>query len=171
MKSIKTITLIIIAFISGYGLKSMIAATQMPVGRVTSIGGIFFKSKNPKELRTWYHEKLGITVNEYGAVFEWRKSNTKKMKGFTQWSPFKSSTHYFQPSEKDFMINYRVDNLDILLQRLESQNVIILDSISIYDYGKFVHIMDIDSNKIELWEPNDIAYEDLGKSMQYRTNK
>ncbi|MBX7163662.1 MAG: VOC family protein [Saprospiraceae bacterium] len=144
---------------------------QSSEGRVTGIGGIFFKCKNPKELRAWYEENLGIKVNQYGAVFEWRQGLDSSQKGFTQWSPFNEKTKYFDPSTKEFMINFRVDNLDKLLHKLNQNHISILDTIEAFDYGKFLHIMDLEGNKIELWEPNDIAYEKLGESLKCETNK
>jgi predicted enzyme related to lactoylglutathione lyase len=139
--------------------------------RVTGIGGIFFKCKNPQKMRAWYSTHLGLNTNEYGAVFEWYQGADSTEKGFSQWSPFKESTNYFQPSEKDFMINYRVENLEYLIAELKKEGVNVLDEIETFDYGKFVHIMDIEGNKIELWQPNDVAYENLGKSMGAKTTK
>ncbi|MEO6347530.1 MAG: VOC family protein [Aquaticitalea sp.] len=139
--------------------------------RVTSIGGIFFKCKDTKQMREWYQTHLGLNTNEYGAVFEWRQANDSTQKGFTQWSPFKESTKYFEPSKKDFMVTYRVADLTALVEELKKEGVNITDSIETALYGKFVHIMDIEGNKIELWEPNDIEYEKLGVQMGYMTNK
>ena len=139
--------------------------------RVTSIGGIFFKCKDPKQMREWYMTHLGLNTNQYGTVFEWRQANDSTKKGFTQWSPFKESTKYFEPSTKDFMINYRVENLIVLVDELKKEGVTIADTIETASYGKFVHIMDIEGNKIELWEPNDIEYEKLGVQMGSKTTK
>ena len=139
--------------------------------RVTSIGGIFFKCQNPKQIREWYKTHLGLNTNQYGAVFEWRQADDSTKKGFTQWSPFKESTKYFEPSKKDFMINYRVADLVTLVGELKKEGVIIVDTIESYDYGKFVHILDTEGNKLELWEPNDIAYENLGVQMGSKTTK
>ena len=86
------------------------------------------------------------------------KVQTQQKKGFTQWSPFAETTKYFEPSTKDFMINYRVENLEALVKELKKEGVIIADTIESYNYGKFVHIIDIEGNKVELWEPNDIEY-------------
>jgi predicted enzyme related to lactoylglutathione lyase len=104
-------------------------------------------------------------------VFEWRQGTDTMQKGFTQWSPFAEKTNYFAPSNKDFMINYRVADLSELVTQLKKDGVIITDTIETYDYGKFVHIMDIEGNKIELWEPNDIAYEKLGQQLGCQTTK
>ena len=139
--------------------------------RVTSIGGIFFKCKDPKQMREWYKTHLGLITNQYGAVFEWRQGADSAKKGFTQWSPFKETTKYFEPSTKDFMINYRVENLVALVGELKKEGVTIADTIESASYGKFVHIMDIEGNKIELWEPNDIEYEKLGVQMGSKTTK
>ena len=139
--------------------------------RVTSIGGIFFKCKDPKQMREWYKTHLGLITNQYGAVFEWRQGADSAKKGFTQWSPFKETTKYFEPSTKDFMINYRVENLVALVDELKKEGVTIADTIASASYGKFVHIMDIEGNKIELWEPNDIEYEKLGVQMGSKTTK
>ena len=129
--------------------------------RATGIGGVFFKSKNPEKIRAWYKQHLGLVVNEYGSVFEFRESESQQ-KAYLQWSPFKDSTDYFQPSEKDFMINYRVANLEALKTALEAEGVEICDEIETYDYGKFLHIMDGEGNKIELWEPVDKVYGEMG---------
>ncbi|HSB93760.1 MAG TPA: VOC family protein [Flavitalea sp.] len=139
--------------------------------KVTGIGGIFFKCKDPKKVREWYQQHLGLNTNQYGAVFEWRQGADTAKKGFTQWSPFGEKTKYFEPSAKEFMINYRVDNLNALLQQLRTEGVTITDTIETFDYGKFVHIMDIEGNKIELWEPNDAVYEKLGEQLGTKTTK
>ncbi|MEP0822541.1 MAG: VOC family protein [Ignavibacterium sp.] len=139
--------------------------------RVTGIGGIFFKCKDPGKVREWYQKHLGLHTNQYGAVFEWRQGEDPTQKGFTQWSPFKESTKYFEPSPKDFMINYRVADLEKLVEELKKEGVTVVDTIETYDYGKFVHILDVEGNKIELWEPNDVVYEQLGIQMGTPTTK
>lgn len=139
--------------------------------RVTGIGGIFFKCKDPGKMRDWYKAHLGINTNQYGAVFEWYQGADSTKKGFTQWSPFKETTKYFDPSAKDFMINYRVENLADLVDELKKEGVTIVDTIQTFDYGKFVHILDVEGNKLELWEPNDIEYEKLGKQLGAKTTK
>ena len=123
--------------------------------RVTGIGGIFFGSTNPEELRTWYGKNLGLAIDDFGSPFEFRNANRPEEANYLRWSPFEAETEYFAPSEKGFMINYRVQNIEGLLRKLQSNNVKILDTIQSFDYGKFVHIMDSDGNKIELWEPID----------------
>ncbi|MBC6365906.1 VOC family protein [Algoriphagus sp. AK58] len=129
--------------------------------RVTGIGGIFFKVKNPDQTKAWYHKHLGLEVDRYGTAFEWRSSENPSQKSFSQWSPMKEDTTYFQPSKKDFMINYRVENLELLVEELKREGVVILDDIQTFDYGKFVHILDPDGHSIELWEPNDKVYDQI----------
>ena len=122
-------------------------------------------------MREWYKIHLGFNTNQYGTVFEWRQADDSTKKGFTQWSPFKETTKYFEPSTKDFMINYRVENLEQLVLELKKESITIVDTIETYDYGKFVHILDVEGNKIELWEPNDLAYEQMGIQMGSKTTK
>jgi len=175
MKQKIIITLAMIAtFGLGFSFKSMM--TTMSDGkpsmkRATGIGGIFFKCKEPAKMREWYKTHLGLNTNEYGAVFEWRQGADTTQKGFTQWSPFSEKTKYFQPSTKDFMINYRVENLLALVDQLKKEGVTITDTIEAVEYGKFVHIMDIEGNKLELWEPNDLEYERMGEKMGMLTTK
>lgn len=129
-------------------------------GKVTGVGGIFFKSKDPKKTKQWYSENLGMITDQYGTLFEFRLSDKPEVKGFLQWSPFNDSTKYFEPSQKEFMINYRVENIEALVDELKSNGVTVLDSIETFDYGKFVHILDPENNKIELWEPVDEVFEE-----------
>ena len=127
--------------------------------RVTGIGGIFFKSNDPQKTMEWYEKHLGLKTDKYGTSFEWRQTDDATKKGFTVWGPFKKDTNYMDPSNKDFMINYRVENIEELVKTLKSEGVNVVDEIETYEYGKFVHIMDPDNNKIELWEPNDDEYD------------
>jgi phosphoglycerate dehydrogenase-like enzyme/predicted enzyme related to lactoylglutathione lyase len=124
--------------------------------RVTGIGGVFFKSKNPKELIAWYGKHLGLKTDAYGSTFWWKDGNGNACS--TQWSPFAESTDYFNPSEKPFMQNFRVGNLESLLERLQQEGVAIVGEMQGFDYGKFGWILDPEGNKIELWEPNDSAF-------------
>ena len=123
--------------------------------KVTGIGGIFFKCNDPNKMREWYKTHLGFDTNDYGATFEWKDKSDPSLNGSTQWSPFAETTKYFEPSTKDFMINYRVENLEALVEELKAEGVTIVDKIESYDYGKFVHIIDVEGNKVELWEPAD----------------
>jgi predicted enzyme related to lactoylglutathione lyase len=122
--------------------------------KVTGIGGIFFFSDNPQETKEWYAKNLGFEMNAWGSSsFESRDINRPDEINPLQWSLFKKGDDYFSPSKKDFMINYRVQNIEGLVNKLKENGVTILDSIATYDFGKFVHIMDAEGNKIELWEP------------------
>lgn len=122
-------------------------------------------------MKEWYQKHLGLNTNQYGAVFEWHQGADSTKKGFTNWSPFKETTKYFEPSTQDFMINYRVADLEALVEELKKGDVTVLGPVETYDYGKFVHILDAEGNKVELWEPNDVAYEKLGKEMGAETTK
>jgi len=128
--------------------------------KVTGIGGIFFKCKDPDKMKEWYGKNLGLVTNEYGSLFEFRQTDEPNQKCYLQWSPFPEATRYFEPSTKEFMINYRVENLDTLVQELRQNGVTVLDSIETYEYGRFVHIMDPEGNKIELWQPVDSVFTD-----------
>ncbi len=123
--------------------------------KVTGIGGIFFKCKDVKAINEWYKTHLGFDTTPYGTTFEWKQSDDDTNKGLTQWSPFAENTKYFEPSTKDFMINYRVSNLEALVEQLKTEGVTILDTIEDSEYGKFIHISDIEGNKIQLWEPKE----------------
>ena len=124
--------------------------------KVTGIGGVFFFSDNPKETREWYAKNLGLEMNEWGGVsFESRNLNRPDEINSLQWSLFKKDSDYFAPSKKEFMINYRVQNIEALVEKLKENGVTIVDKIEKFDFGKFIHIMDAEGNKIELWEPVD----------------
>jgi predicted enzyme related to lactoylglutathione lyase len=133
--------------------KSAAPVSDTPM--VTGIGGIFFSSDNLKETKEWYTTNLGIKINDWGSSgFESRNLNNPEEIQSLQWKPFRKGDEYFSPSKKDFMINYRVQNIEGLLEKLKKNGVTILDEIAKYDFGKFVHIMDAEGNKIELWEPS-----------------
>ncbi|MBD2724608.1 VOC family protein [Hymenobacter armeniacus] len=125
-----------------------------PAPKVTGIGGIFFFSDNPAATRDWYARHLGLEVNDYGATFESRSAERPDEVQQLQWSPFQRGSDYFAPSTREFMINYRVQNLEGLVQQLRANGVTVLDDIATYDYGKFVHVLDADGHKLELWEPS-----------------
>ena len=162
MKKTTLITLAIAtSFCFGFATKTIIANQtndQPKMKKVTGIGGIFFKCKDPNKMREWYKTHLGLNTNKYGTNFVWWQGADSTKKGYTQWSPFTEKTKYFDPSTKDFMINYRVENLDALVSQLKTEGVTIADTIQTVSYGKFVHIIDMEGGKIELWEPNDIEY-------------
>jgi len=126
------------------------------VKRVTGIGGIFFRAENPAILKQWYIDHLGIPVDDDGYVcFYFNKKDEPADKAFAVWEPFDENTDYFDPSDKQFMINFRVDNLMALLEKLREEGVDVDDNVEEQDYGKFGWIMDPEGNKIELWEPAD----------------
>lgn len=124
--------------------------------RVTAIGGVFFKSKNPKELTSWYEKHLGIKTDAYGSTFWWKDNEGNACS--TQWSPFSNDTTYFAPSDKSYMQNFRVHDLENLLQSLAAEGVTIVGEMETYSYGKFGWILDPENNKIELWEPIEKAF-------------
>lgn len=124
--------------------------------RVTGIGGLFFKSDDPGKTKDWYKKHLGFNTDNWGCTFWWKDNEGNKAS--TQWSPFPKDTNYFAPSKKEFMFNYRVENLVELLKVLEEEGVTIVGKMEEYDYGKFGWILDGDGNKIELWEPKDDAF-------------
>jgi len=124
--------------------------------RVTGIGGIFFKSKDPKASKDWYKKYLDFNTDDYGCTFWWKDKEGNDAS--TQWSPFKDDTNYFEPSTKDFMFNYRVADLETLIKTLRDEGVTIVGDMQTYEYGKFAWILDNENNKIELWEPIDTAF-------------
>jgi predicted enzyme related to lactoylglutathione lyase len=123
------------------------------MARVTGIGGVFFRSHDPKKLAAWYAEHLGIKINDYGgASFEWT-DEVPATTGVTAWSIFPADTKYFGPGTQASMINYRVDDLDGLLKQLAAANVTIDPKREDYAYGRFAWITDPDGNRLELWQP------------------
>jgi len=121
--------------------------------RVTGIGGVFFKAKDPKALGEWYRTHLGLQVEEWGGVaFRWADDG-RSAQGTTIWSPFKEDTTYFAPSAASFMVNYRVDDLHALLAKLREEGCAVNDKVEESEYGKFGWVMDPEGNKLELWQP------------------
>ena len=141
--------------------KSAGQSSELPP-KVTGIGGIFFFSNDPDKTKRWYAENLGLEVNEWGSSFEFRNANRPEEINYFQWSPFEKGNKYFEPSNKEFMINYRFQNIEGLVKKLVENGVTVLEDKDTYDYGKFVHIMDADGNKIELWEPIDHVFTSMG---------
>jgi predicted enzyme related to lactoylglutathione lyase len=128
--------------------------TDTTTPKVTGIGGIFFTSDNLPATKEWYTKNLGIEINDWGSSsFESRNIYNHDEVNSLQWKPFKKGDASFAPSQKEFMINYTVQNLEGLLEKLKANGVTILDEMAVYDFGKFVHIMDAEGNKIQLWEP------------------
>ena len=154
-KNIILIITLSLTFCLGFTVNSVISTINedTQTDRVTGIGGIFFKCKDPQKVTEWYKEHLGLDTNPYGASFEWYETPDSTRKAETQWTPFPETTEYFGSSSQDFMINYRVKNLKSLVKELKEEGVTIVDKIETYDYGKFVHLLDIEGNRIQLWEP------------------
>jgi predicted enzyme related to lactoylglutathione lyase len=122
--------------------------------RVLGIGGVFFKSRDPKALGEWYRVHLGVDLEEWGgAVFHWKGPDNPEGIGTTVWSPFAADTEYFAPSHATFMINYRVEDLDSLLEALRAEGVQVDEKVEESEFGKFGWVIDPDGNKLELWQP------------------
>jgi predicted enzyme related to lactoylglutathione lyase len=122
--------------------------------RVTGIGGVFFKADDPEKLRGWYAKHLQFPIESWGgAAFKWCEHEDPKREGYTVWSPFERETDYFEPSKKPFMINFRVENLDSVLEQLRAEGVTVDDKRDESELGKFGWIMDPEGNRVELWEP------------------
>jgi predicted enzyme related to lactoylglutathione lyase len=123
--------------------------------KVIGIGGIFFKAKNPAKLAAWYKKHLGLPIDEsYGGyTFNWGDANLRPDRGYTIWCPFKEETEYLDPSNKNFMFNFIVEDLEALLEGLESEGIGQVGEMENSKFGKFAWIMDPEDNKIELWEP------------------
>ncbi|MEO1171587.1 MAG: VOC family protein [Myxococcota bacterium] len=121
-------------------------------GKVTGIGGVFYKVKDPAATRNWYRDHLGIDTMDYGAAFQWQEKGADNI-GYTVWSPFAAATEYFQPSDSPFMINYRVEHIEALLEQLSQAGVEQIGELKNEPNGKFAWVLDPDGKKIELWEP------------------
>jgi predicted enzyme related to lactoylglutathione lyase len=122
--------------------------------RVTGIGGIFFKAKDPKALAAWYRKHLGIDVQDWGgAAFKWTDDAGTPVAGTTIWSVGSADGDQFAPSKASFMINYRVADLAALLEALRKEGCNVLDKTDDSEYGKFGWVMDPEGNKVELWQP------------------
>ena len=129
--------------------------------KVVGVGGVFFKSENPEETKKWYEENLGLLTDQYGTMFKSRDIDNPDEINYLQWSPFDKDTDYFDPSKKEFMINYRVQNIEDFVKVLKEKGITVLDEITEYgEIGKFVHIIDPEGNKIELWEPSKLTVKD-----------
>lgn len=120
------------------------------MAKITGIGGIFFKSPNPKALAAWYHDVLGLHLEDYGAAL--LSYDAPGHPPQAVWSPFAADTDYFKPSTREFMINFAVDDLDGMLAAITAKGVTVLDRQN-YSYGSFAWFLDPDGTKIELWQP------------------
>ena len=123
--------------------------------KVTGLGGVFFKTQDKAATAQWYREHLGIAGDDYGFAFLWRELEKPDARGYTVWSPFAQDSKYFAPSEKQFMINFRVHDLAALLKELRAAGVTVVGDIQDEENGRFGWILDPEGNKIELWQPVD----------------
>ncbi|MCB9898117.1 MAG: VOC family protein [Planctomycetes bacterium] len=124
------------------------------MNRVTGIGGVFFKAKDPKALAAWYRDHLGMNVEDWGGVaFRWVTESNPSGTGTTVWSPFKADTTYFAPSQASFMVNYRVEDLDAVLAALRAEGCQVDDKVEESEFGRFGWVIDPEGNKVELWQP------------------
>ncbi|MGY4827278.1 VOC family protein [Sphaerotilaceae bacterium SBD11-9] len=122
--------------------------------RVTGIGGIFFKARDPAALRAWYQQHLGIDVQAWGgAAFTWTDAQGQPAAGTTIWSIGDAADDTYAPSTAAFRVNYRVADLHALVAALKSEGCKVLEKIDESEYGKFAWVMDPEGNKVELWEP------------------
>ena len=127
------------------------SAQAEPAGRITGIGGVFFKAKDPKALAAWYRDVLGMPVQSWGgAALHYDAQNHPAA---AAWSAFAASSNYFAPSTAPFMVNYTVDDMDAIVARLKAKNVEILKRDDSDDNGRFTWVVDPEGNKVELWEP------------------
>jgi catechol 2,3-dioxygenase-like lactoylglutathione lyase family enzyme len=122
--------------------------------RVTGLGGVFLKCKNPEAMYQWYEKHLGIQRDQSTTIpFTWRDHDRPEQTGQTIWALFPEDTKYFAPSSSPFMMNFRVENLEAVLEALRAEGVEVDPKVETYDFGKFGWIMDPEGNRIELWEP------------------
>jgi predicted enzyme related to lactoylglutathione lyase len=153
-------SIIAAVFVTGFA-GGLLAAAQkqqppgLPAERVTGIGGVFFKARDPRALGTWYREKLGVATRDGApfSTFEWREREDSSRLGVTAWSLFRSDSNYFAPSQASFMIDYRVRDLDRMLAQLRALGVAVDSKVTEDANGKFAWVVDPEGNKIELWEP------------------
>jgi len=124
------------------------------MARVTGLGGVFLKAKDKAALTAWYKQHLGIPVQDWGgAQFFWKDDGGPSEQAYNVWTLFKSDTTYFAPSEKPFMLNFRVDDLHALIAQLRAAGCAVDDKVDDSEYGKFGWVTDPEGTKIELWEP------------------
>lgn len=124
-----------------------------PTHKVIGIGGVFFKSPDPEALKKWYADNLGIPLDEGGYTSFWWEKQVEQSKAFTVWSAFKDKTEYFNPSDRPFMVNFVVADLDGMLAQLRAAGAEVDDKVEDTDFGKFGWVMDPDGTRIELWQP------------------
>jgi len=155
LKTVQRITLLLLLCALAVHAQTADETKPADTSRVTGIGGVFFKAKDPAALKGWYEKNLGMPMDAYGIMFRSLDVDPPHQEQQLQWSAFKENSTYFDPSKKEFMINYRVHDLAGLLAQLKVAGVEPVDTVETYSYGKFVHVMDPEGNKLELWEPPD----------------
>lgn len=121
---------------------------------ILGIGGIFFKSRNPEKINEWYRENFGFNTDKYGTMFHGKTADESGKDLFLQWAPLPQNSYHFEYSNREFIINYIVEGIEQLVNNLRAKGVQVLGNIEEFEYGKFVHLLDPENNKIELWEPN-----------------
>jgi predicted enzyme related to lactoylglutathione lyase len=121
--------------------------------RAVGLGGVFFRARNPARLSKWYQDHLGLKTRQNTALLSWRSPKNPKKAGYTVWALFPSNTKYFRNSRKQFMINYRVKNLDRVLAKLRREHVKVVNKLEDSEYGRFAWVSDPEGNWLELWEP------------------
>ncbi len=126
------------------------------MGKAVGIGGIFFKFKDEKAMREWYKEALGLNPNDYGVLFSFNGNSNPR--AYLQLGTFPETSDYFGTDSQRTMINFRVEGIESLLVHLQTMGTVICDDVETYEYGKFVHVLDPEGNRIELWEPIDPAF-------------
>jgi predicted enzyme related to lactoylglutathione lyase len=132
--------------------------------RVTGIGGVFLRCKNPEATKAWYKKHLGINAGPYGATFRWRDGEKDGQSGHSAWTVYAEGNGYFGAGARGCMINYRVDDLEALLAVLRDEGVQLDGDMETYDYGKFGWVIDPEGNRVELWEPNDAVYASMAEA-------
>jgi predicted enzyme related to lactoylglutathione lyase len=144
-----------VAFVAGAATGKTMQAPDAapPAERVTGIGGVFIKAKDPAALARWYRENLGFDTRANRTIFEWREHDNPKSVALTVWALFADTTKYFSPGTAAFMVNYRVRDLDRMLAQLRAHGVTVEPRVMTDDAGRFAWVVDPEGNKLELWEP------------------
>ncbi|MFY7990200.1 MAG: VOC family protein [Fluviicola sp.] len=127
------------------------------MAKAIGIGGVFIKYQDPDKIKRWFEEVLGLQANDYGVLFGFNNGHSEK--GYLQLGTFLASTDYFGSDKQQVMLNFRVDDLESLKVALETKGVTVCNEIESYEYGKFLHILDPEGNRVELWEPVDRSFD------------
>lgn len=119
------------------------------MAKITGLGGVFVKARDPKALRAWYADVLGLTIDEWGGAQLWNDGP----RNYGVWSAFDAGTKYFAPSDKAFMINFRVDDADGMIARAKEKGAQVLDRGEDTPDGKFRYVVDPEGTLLELFQP------------------